>query len=157
MRFGAGVFFDFFTLAAADLSAAAAAAAAAWAASFGWRGIELLHDSERDDSEKLCRARRSDEVERRWLRAQLAAPSDVFGPLLQLSEDVPDDEADDEFDVESEEDEDEEDDDESLLLPENEISRLLAKLRRCLRWPPDDVELLSVDELRESSSSPWCW
>lgn len=58
----------------------------------------------------------------------MAAASDVFAPVLQLSEDVDDDEADDEFDEESDDDEE----DESLLLPENEISRLEAYLLRCV-------------------------
>lgn len=97
----------------------------------------LLHDSERDDSEKFCRARRSDEVDRRCSRAAAVAAVqcgslDLW--LLLLDEEEEEEELDDEEEDELDDDDpDEEFDVEESLLLENEISRLEAKLRR---WAP---------------------
>lgn len=141
MRLGAAAacFFDFFTAAsAADF------AASTWAASLGWRCRELLHDSERDDSEKFCRARRRDEVERRWASLAAARAASLASRLLWLlllrlgrlllllllfddADDWDDDDDDDDEEEEEDEDESEDDsDDDESLLPENEISKLEA-------------------------------
>lgn len=66
IRFGAGVFFVFFCL--VDTAVVAAEPLPSLPLFlYSIAGNVLLHDNDRDDSEKFCSARRIDEVDRRWL------------------------------------------------------------------------------------------